>query len=196
MIKFAVITMVCLLGLKMVASMPVADHQAGHEPLPVVSVEEKVPAEIALKAADVPQSNAPAESEEIKPTEAPAAVNAPARSSEEVEPVEPKKDEPELPKAAVKEVQIQPKSSEEQIDSVEKEEPKVLAAEAEKKQEQEPLNQAASEAKESVQPAPQPAEIPAEKKPVSFFNLRWSNSLSWELKIFFNQNCVFYLIVF
>lgn len=178
MIKFAVATMVCFLGLKMIAAMPVADHHEGHAPLPVLPVVplERNVGPLEIPNADVAQSSESATANQPAPQAPADVVDAVAtRSSEEVQPVEPKLPElpkqPELPKAAAEEAVAQPKSSEEQIDSVEKEEPKVLAtAEAEKKQEQESLKEAASEAKESVQPAPQPAEIPAEKKAVSFFS--------------------------
>lgn len=177
MIKFAVVTMVCLLGLKMIAAMPVADHHEGHEPQPIVPLAEKSLIE-PLKAAESPvQSSVAAEpAAASQPVSQPAAeqtavVNEPAvrsgESSEEVQPVEAKKDEPLQPdqsKAVLQEAQAQPKSSEEQL---EKEEPKVLAtAEAEKKQEQETLKEAASETKEIVQPVSQaqPSEVPAEKK--------------------------------
>ena len=187
MIKFTVVTMVCLLGLKMIAAMPVADHQEGHPPQPVADhheghipqvIDEKTAVKSLKTAEAAVQGSVPAESVAAgQPAQAaaeqPAAVNEPAvRSSEsasEAQPAEAKQDEPlqpQQPTAAVsEEAQVQPKSSEEQLE--EKEEPKVLATE--KKQEPETLKEAASETKESVQLAPQeqPAEISAEKK-VSF----------------------------
>lgn len=174
--------MVCLLGLE-IAAMPVADHHEGHggkEPLPVVPLEkEKIAIIESLKAAESAlgstQSNAPVESvaasqpaQSAAEQSASPVVRSSESISEEAQPAEVKKDEPlqpEQPKAASEEVQVQAKSSEEQLE--EKEEPKVLpTAEAEKKQEQENLKGAASETKESVQPAPQeqPAEVPVEKK--------------------------------
>jgi len=165
MIKFAVVTIVCLLGLEMIAAMPVADHHEGHESLPVVPLEkDKIE---SLKAAEVAvgaaQSNAAAEpvvaSQSAQPAaeqSASPAVRSSESVSEEAQPAEAKKDEPlpEQPKVESEEAQAQSKSSEEQLE--EKEEPKVLpTAEAEKKQEQENLKGAASETKESVQPAPQ-----------------------------------------
>lgn len=167
--------MVCLLGLKMIVAMPVADHHEGHAPLPVVPLEKDASPSLKteIPQADVAQSTALVElAAANQPTQAePAAATdtVATRSSEEVQPIEKKDDElpqPELPKAIEEPVAL-PKSSEEQIDSSE-EEPKVLAtAEAEKKEEQESLKEAASETKESVQPVPQPAEIPAENKAVS-----------------------------
>lgn len=180
MIKLVVATMVCLLGLKIVAAMPVADHHEGHVPLPVAPLEEKVPVE-NLKAAEVTstvvqdsQHEEPALSQPQAAAEQAAAVDTlTLRSSEpssgEAQQSAEVKEEPQPEQAKAVEEALQPKSSEEHLE--EKEEPKVLAAEPEKKVE-ESLKEAASESQESVQSVPQeqPVEVPIEKKVVGFLS--------------------------